>query len=108
MVTRMARLYDQDDASLHWNAIRPVLLKAFAKHGARDFSDEQSLRLVHEGSSRTSFEYCEDSKNSLAYFRASQGHSGGNNNCAELMGHVLRLERVYLSQGLFLQRPISP
>ena len=30
------------------DAIRPVLLKAFAKHGARDFSDEQWRRLIHE------------------------------------------------------------
>ena len=66
MVTRMVRHYDQDerqsDASLHWDAIWPVLLKAFAKHGARDFSDEHWLRLIHEGSSKTRFEYCEDSK----------------------------------------------
>ena len=61
MVTRMVRHYDQDerqsDASLHRDAMRPVLLKAFAKHGARDFSDEQWLRLIHEGSSKTRFEY---------------------------------------------------
>ena len=71
MVTRMVRHYDQDerqsDASMHWDTIRPVLLKAFAKHGARDISEEYWLRLVHEGSSKTRFEYCEDSKNSLAY-----------------------------------------
>ena len=38
----MVRHYDQDegqpDAALHWDTIRPVLLKAFAKHGARHFS----------------------------------------------------------------------
>ena len=60
MMTRMVRHYDQDerqsDASLHRDATRPVLLKAFAKHGARDFSDEQWLRLIHEGSSKTRFE----------------------------------------------------
>ena len=39
-VTNMARHNDQDerqsDVSLHWDVIRPVLLKSFAKHGARD------------------------------------------------------------------------
>ena len=80
-VTKMVRHYSQDerqsDAALHWDAFRTVLLKAFAKHGARDFSDQQWLRFVHEGSSKTRIEYCEDSKNSLAYFRAIQGHTGG-------------------------------
>ena len=81
MVTRMVRHYDQDerqsDAALHWDTMSPVLLEAFAKHGARDFSEKHWLRLFHEGSSKTRFEYCEDSKNSLAYFRTIQGHPGG-------------------------------
>ena len=51
MVTRMVRHYDQDerqsDAALHWDTIRPVLLKAFAKHGARDFSDWKTLASTH-------------------------------------------------------------
>ena len=92
MVTIMVRLHDQDerqsDAALHWGTIRPVLLIAFAKHGARDFSDEQWLRLIHEGSSKTRFEYCEDSKNSLACFRAIQGHSGGISSDPELMEYI--------------------
>ena len=81
MVTKMERQYDQDgrqsDAALRWDAIGTVLLKAFAKHGVRDFSDQQRLRHIHEGSSKTRFEYCEDSQHSLAYFRAIHGHSGG-------------------------------
>ena len=89
MVTRH---HDQDerqsDASMHWDMIRAVLLKAFAKHGARDFSDQQGLRLIHEGSSETRFEYCQDFQPSLAYFRAIQGHSGGTVD-PELMGYVL-------------------
>ena len=92
MVTRMVRHHDQDegplDASLHWDAIRQVLLKAIAKHGERDFSDEQWLRLVHEGSSRTRFDYCEDSTKSLACFRAIQGHSGGIPIDPELMVYI--------------------
>ena len=93
MVTRMVRHYDQDerqsDAALHWDAIRPVLLKAFAEHGARDFSDQQWRRLIHEGSSKTRFEFCEDSQHSLDFFRALQGHSGGIPTDPELMGYVL-------------------
>ena len=47
MVTRMVRHDDQDerqsDAALHRDTIRPVLLKAFAQHGARDFSEKHWL-----------------------------------------------------------------
>ena len=43
-VTRLVRHYDQDerqpDAAIHWDAIKPVLLKTFEKQGARDFSDK--------------------------------------------------------------------
>ena len=88
MVTRMVRHYDQyerqSDASMHWDTIRSVLLKAFAKQGARDFS----LRFFHEGSSNTRIEFCEDSPNSLAYFRAIQGHSGGIPIDPKLMGYI--------------------
>ena len=87
------RHYDQEerqsDAALHWDTIRPILLKAFVNRGAHDFSEKDWLRLIHEGSSRTRFECCEDSKNSLAYFRAVQGHSGGITIAPELMGHIL-------------------
>ena len=93
MVTRLVRHYDQDerqpDAAIVWDAMKPVLLKAFAKQEARDFSDTEWLGLIHQGSSKTRFEYCEDSKNSLAYFRAIQGHSGGITVAPELMGHTL-------------------
>ena len=83
MVTRMVRHNDQDerqsDAALHWDTIRPVLLKSCAKHGARGFSDQQWLRLIHQGSSKTRFDCCENSKKTLANFRAFQGHPGGKN-----------------------------
>ena len=50
---------------------------------------ELEIRLIHEGSSKTIFEYCEDSQHSSAYFRAIQGHSGGIPIDPELMGYVL-------------------
>ena len=85
MVTKMVRHYDQNerqsDASLHWDAMRPVLLRAFANHGARDFSDEQWIRLVHEGSSKTRFEY-------WLTFEHFQGHSGGIPIDPELMRYI--------------------
>ena len=62
-----------DNLTLRWDAIRTVLLKAFAKLGARDFSDQQWPRLLHEGSSMTRFEYCVDSQQSYAFFRSTHG-----------------------------------
>ena len=113
MVTRMVRHYDQDerqpDAAVQWETIRPVLLKAFAKQGARDFSDKIWLPLVYQGSSR--FQYCEDSKNSLASFRAIQEHAGGITSAPELMEQILILydwKEYIFSQGLFFQHPTYP
>ena len=51
----------QSDGSMHWDTIGPVLLKAFAKHGARNVSEKYWLYLIHEGSSKARIEYCEDS-----------------------------------------------
>ena len=84
--------YDQDerqsDGSMHWDTIGPVLLKAFAKHGARDVSEKYWFFLIHEGSSKARIEYCEYSTKSIANFRAIQGHSGGIPIDPELMGYV--------------------
>ena len=115
MVTRMVRHHDQDerqpDAALHWDTIRPLLLRAFTKHGARDFSEKHWLRSIHQGSSKTRFEYCEDSNNSLAYFRAIQGHSRGKTIAPELMEHIpipYNWKEDICSLGLFFQHPIYP
>ena len=94
MVTRMVRHYDQDDrqpdAALQWDTIRPVLLKAFAKHGEHEISQKTlaSTYSSRKQQDEARFEYCEDSKNSLAYFRAIQGHSGGITIDPELMEHI--------------------
>ena len=66
----------------HWS----VLLKAFARHAAETFSDNDWIHLFHEGSSKRRVEYCEDHKNSLYYFRTIQGHSSGIPMVPELMG----------------------
>ena len=43
LVTKIVRHYDEDerqpDGSLRWDTLRPVLLRAFAQQGARDFSE---------------------------------------------------------------------
>ena len=52
------------------------------------FLRKHSLLLIHEGSSRKKKEYCEDSKKSLAYFRARQGHSGGISIDPELVEYI--------------------
>ena len=47
MVARMVRHYDerQSDGSMHCDTTGPVLLKLFAKHGARYFSERYWLYL---------------------------------------------------------------
>ena len=75
---RLVRHYDLEDrhcdAAVHWNTTRPKLLKAFA----RDFSEKDWLRLIHEGS----------------------------NNCAWIDGHDWK-EFVF-HKGLFFQHPLHP
>ena len=52
----MLRHYDQDeresDGSRHWEAVKSVFLRKFARDGARDFSDEVWLQKIFEGSSK--------------------------------------------------------
>ena len=105
----MVRHYDQDerhsDGSMNWDTIRSVLLKAFARHGARKFSEKYWLYLIHEGSSKARIEYCERSTKSSAYFRAIQKHSGGVPIDHELMRHIRvpsKWEKYFLPQRFFL------
>ena len=76
MVRRLVRHYDQEerqsDASFHWDTTRPKMLRALADSGARDFSETDWLRHIHEENDKIKFEYCKDSKNALTYFRATQ------------------------------------
>ena len=78
MVTKMLRHYDQDerqtDGSRHWDTIKPVLLKAFAQDGARDFEEGFWLHLIHEGSNKERIEYCKDNNGMAGRWRV-QGRS---------------------------------
>ena len=66
LATTMLRHHDQDerqrDGSRHWDSMKPILMKAFAHKGARDFADGSWLRLIHEGSTRKRLEYCQVKK----------------------------------------------
>ena len=88
-VMRLIGHFDQDaDGAVHWNSIHPKLSRAFRDRGARNSSDKDWLQNIYEGSSKTRFEYCTDSKNSLLYLRAIQGHTGGHIIVPELMNHL--------------------
>ena len=99
-----------DNLTQHFTETRSIL-RAFAKHGARDSSEKNWLRLIHERSSKTRFEYNENSKSFSAYFRVIQAHPAGIPIDREMMEYIrisFQMERVYLSQVLFFQHPVCP
>ena len=67
---------------------KAVLLKASGNHGAQNVSEKYWIQLAQEGCSKKRVEYCLDHTNSLAYFRAIQGHSCGIPIVSELMGYT--------------------
>ena len=71
-----------------WSS-RRMTIWCSSSWGARDFAETAWVRYIHEGSTKTRFEYCEDSENSLTYFRAIKRHHGGITIVPELMWHVL-------------------
>ena len=75
LVTKIIRHHDQDereqDGSYHWDTVRSVLLKAFAQRGAGEFSDNQWIHLIHEGSSKKRVEYFLDNKKSSCYLQSN-------------------------------------
>ena len=52
LVTRRVRHHDQDereqDGSHHWDTVRSLLLKVFAKYGAQKFSERNWIQLIQE------------------------------------------------------------
>ena len=68
LAMRLVRHYDQDeretDGAVHWSTICPKLLRAFGDQGARESSENDWIQHMYEGSNKTRFEYCENSKNS--------------------------------------------
>ena len=92
LVMRLVPRYDQDeretDGAVHWKSMGPKLRRAFQKAGGRNFSDSDWLQQIYEGSNKTRFQYCMNSRDFLLYIRAIQGHTGGNLIASELMGQV--------------------
>ena len=94
MVTKLVRHFDQDerqtDAVVHWDSIRPVLLRALADKGAHEFSVQEWISSTSiKEVTRSGSSVVKILKNSLAFLRAIQGHTGGITIAPELMGHVL-------------------
>ena len=89
---------DSLTTSMHWDTVRPLLLKAFAKHGARDFIRKSiGFDLFMKETA--------DSQNSLASSRAIQGHPGGVPIDPELMGCIripYNSKKFIFHKGLFL------
>ena len=110
LVVRLVRHYDQEeretDGAVHWDTMNPKLLRAFGHQGTRYVSEKDWLRHIFEGSNKTRFEYCLNSKHFLVYIRAIQGHTGGNMRAPELLGsrhYSIQLERVCVPWRLFSQ-----
>ena len=52
---------------------------------------------LYKGSSKTPFQYCQNTCNTLLYIRAFQGHTGGNLIEPELIAHVaIPVNRIFL------------
>ena len=64
------------------------LRDAFQTSGGQRCSDKDRLHHINEGS-KTRFQCCENFKSVLLYFRAIQGHTGGEMMAPELLGHVV-------------------
>ena len=107
---RSQNWYRQTCAVVHWDTIKPKLLRAFADRGSRDLSENNWIGHIHEGSNKTRFEYCEDSKNSWLVFEQFKTHKWNYfNTWTDGARHnSLWLERVCVPQGLFLQHQLHP
>ena len=106
MVTTVVRHYDQDerhsDGAINWDTTRSVLSKAFAKHGARQFSEKYWLYLVHEGSKQGKKWVLWGFHKILSLLSSNSPWVDG------ICSNSLPLETVCLSQRLFFQPSIYP
>ena len=102
----LVRHYDQDNDNLMAQFIGTQIKGRYCWKRLQNMEHEIS----HEGSSMTRVEDCEDSTNSLAYFRAIQAHSGGIPSGPGLMG-IFEFSynwKKYFSQRLFVRHSIYP
>ena len=81
-VMKLLRHCDQEerdsDGAMHWDSIHSRLLKELGTRMGLNCSQRDWLQAVHEGSNKTRFEYCKNSRDSVMYVRAIQGHTGRN------------------------------
>ena len=110
----MLRHYDQDeresDGLRHWEAIKYVFLRKFARDEGQVFNDEVWLQKIFEGSSKTRMEYCTNKDVILCYLRAIQGHSGGIPIEPESMGYVFiprNWEEIHIPQRTFMELSVN-
>ena len=113
MVTRMVRHYDQEeresDAAVHWDTIGPKLIKVFGKHGAQNFSERYWIQLIQEGNSEKRVDYCVDHQKNLGLPSSNSRTLWWYSDNAGTDGihvHSIQLERVHLSQRMFVERAI--
>ena len=97
MVTKLVRHFDQDerqtDAVVHWDSIRPVLLRAFADKGAHEFSKQERI------SSISIMEVTRSGSTVVKILKKSWA-------CSRIDGTrlaALQLERISLPQRMFFQ-----
>ena len=105
MVTKMIRHHDQDDGSYHWDTVRSVLLKAFAQNGTGEISDNQWIHLIHEGSSKKKSRILLELQEVLVLSTSNPGTLWWSSDKTRNDGthdNSSSLERVYLSQGIFI------
>ena len=83
---------EQDsDGVAHWDSVRSSLLNDFGSRIGLNLSARDWCQAIYEGSNKTRFECCMNSKNSLTYIRALQGtefvfHRGCSINMRSIVG----------------------
>ena len=82
------------DGPSHWTFMSPKLIIRFQGDGGSNFTDRDWINFTWKGSTKTRFQYCQNSCNRLLYIRAIQGHTGGELIPPEMLGHVLILHNL--------------
>ena len=76
------------DGAVSWDSIHLKLMKQFGTRVKKNYSQQDCLRAIPEGSNKKRFDYCVNSKNQVTYVSAIQGHTGGNMISPEFLGHI--------------------
>ena len=105
---KLLRHCDQEerdsDGAMHWDSIHSRLLKELGSRMGRNCSQRDWLQAIHEGSNKTRFEYCKNSKNSVMYVRAIQGHTGRNTKSSYSTEGVLTIRNLSWTKVSLLEK----